>query len=448
MHVAIITAGGAGMFCGSCMHDNTWARSLLDAGVEVTLIPTYTPIRVDEDNLSGQRVFFGGINVYLEHRWRFWQRLPRWATRWLDHPLLLDLATRGAVSNDARELGELTLEMLAGEQGPQRTQVEELATFLADELRPDVICFSNALLAGALRRIRDRFSGPVLCTLQGDDIFLDSLPDDDRRKVTELLSSKAQDFDGFLVHSDYYRDCMAARLNLPPDRFRKIPLGIDLSQHDGQPPAEADGPRTDSEELRIGYFARICPEKGLQFLIDAFRQLHAQMPHTRLIAGGYLGKRDTVWFRNLMRNAADLGNSFEYIGSPPDHQTKVSFLKTLDVLSVPTVYQEPKGLFALEALANGIPVVLPSHGAFPEMIAQSGGGILFDPGSPEHLAGGLKTILNSRKDRLQLARDGHRRVRTFFSAEKMADESLRVFTEFLDSSCQKHLNGRDCADPA
>ena len=226
------------------------------------------------------------------------------------------------------------------------------------------------------------------------------------------------------------------------------PQGIDLSQHDGQPPAGPDDMQTDSEGFRIGYFARICPEKGLQFLIDAFRLLQKQMPETRLIAGGYLGKRDVAWFRNLMRNAADLGSSFEYIGSPPDHKSKVHFLKTLDVLSVPTVYQEPKGLFALEAMANGIPVVLPSHGAFPEMIAQARGGILFEPGLPEHLADSLKTILNNQKDRFQLAHNGHRQVRTFFSTEIMARESMRVFAEYLDSSPQKHHNGSDCADPA
>src|SRR3954453_20195522 len=83
MHVAIITAGGAGMFCGSCMHDNTWARALLDHGVPVTLIPTYTPIRVDEKDMSTAPLFFGGINVYLEARSSLWRKLPRGLTRWL-----------------------------------------------------------------------------------------------------------------------------------------------------------------------------------------------------------------------------------------------------------------------------------------------------------------------------------------------------------------------------
>ena len=445
MHVAIVTAGGAGMFCGSCMHDNTWARALMDAGVEVTLIPTYTPIRVDEDNLSSQRVFFGGINVYLEHRFRFWQKLPRWMTRWLDHPKLLDLATRGAVSNDARQLGELTLEMLAGETGPQATQVEELATFLADELKPNVVCFSNALLAGALSTIKSKFAGPVLCTLQGDDIFLDSLTPDYRDQVTQLLSQKASRFDGFLVHSYFYRDAMAERLSLPAERFRKIPLGIDISHHDGQPDTEDE---RISEPLRIGYFARICPEKGLQVLIEAFRLVRRQLPSARLVAGGYLGKRDEPWFEKLQRDSRDLADSFEYIGSPPDHASKVEFLKSLDVLSVPTVYQEPKGLFALEAMANGVPVVLPSHGAFPEMLAEARGGVLSEPGNAEDLAEQLVTLLKNRQNRDQLARDGHAGVRKSFTGAVMARESLRVFEEYLDSPGHPSSGVSQRTDPA
>src|SRR5690606_32252317 len=104
MHIAIITAGGAGMFCGSCMHDNTWARALMAAGAEVSLIPTYTPIRVDEQDVSDRRVFMGGLNLYLEHKSRLWRRLPRAITRPLDHPGVLRLLSKLSISSDAADL--------------------------------------------------------------------------------------------------------------------------------------------------------------------------------------------------------------------------------------------------------------------------------------------------------------------------------------------------------
>lgn len=425
MHVAIITAGGAGMFCGSCMHDNTWARALRDAGTEITLIPTYTPIRVDEENLSSQRVFFGGINVYLEHKFGFWRKLPRWMTRWVDHPRLISLATSFSVSNDAKELGELTLAMLDGEAGPQQTDVEELASFISNDLKPDVVCFSNALLCGVLRRLKEQYSGPVFCTLQGDDIFLDSLPEKYRTETIRRMSERAAEFDGFLVHSHFYRDHMAELLGLPAERFHRIPLGIDVTDFDGSPKDVA------GEPFRIGYFARICPEKGLHVLIDAVRLLRERGRSVRLVAGGYLGSRDEAWFERVKKDAADLGTAFEYIGSPPDHDSKAAFLKTLDVLSVPTVYREPKGIFALEALASGVPVVQPEHGAFPEMLDQTGGGILVEPENCEALANSLERLIDDPDLRRNLAAEGAQRVREAFSMEAMVRDSLAVFERQL-----------------
>ncbi|MBI1314163.1 glycosyltransferase [bacterium] len=426
MHIAIVTAGGAGMFCGSCMHDNTWARALRDTGHEVTLIPTYTPIRVDEENLSSQRVFFGGINVYLEYHSRLWRRLPRWMTRWVDHPKLISLATRFAVSNDAGELGELTLAMLDGESGPQAQDVEELATFIGRELKPDVVCFSNALLAGAVRRLRGTFDGPILCVLQGDDIFIESLSPAFRSRVISKLTERAADFDGFVVHSDYYRDHMAKLLSLSATRFRSIPLGISFDGHVGEPRVAA------SEPFRIGYFARVCPEKGLHLLVDAVKQLRRQHPAlaVELVAGGFLGTRDATYFEQVQRDAAPLGESFRWAGSPPDHESKVDLLCSLDVLCVPTVYREPKGLYALEALANGVPVVLPAHGAFPQMIDSTGGGLLFDPQRPAELTSLLARLIMEPQTRVALARAGYQGVRNAYSLTAMTDVTLRIFREF------------------
>lgn len=421
MHIAIVTAGGAGMFCGSCMHDNTWARALRAAGAEVTLIPTYTPIRVDEEDQSGAPVFLGGINVYLDHVLPGWRRLPRPLVRWLDAPSIINLATKFGVSNDAHRLGALTLAMLAGESGPQRREIDELVDFLATDLRPDVVCFSNALLVGVVRRLKERYSGRVYCTLQGDDVFLEALPEPYRRRAIAEISMRAAGFDGFLVHSNYYRDFMSEYLSLPVEKFRRIPLGIDLAGHVGQP-----GER-DANPFTVGYFARICAEKGLAELVEAFRILHAKHPHTKLRAGGYLGKSDRRYFEAVRKRTAELGPAFEYVGSPATHAEKVAFYRSLDVLSVPTVYREPKGIYVLEALANGVPVVHPAHGAFPELIAATGGGLLCRPGDPHDLAEKLEELYLDRDRRLALASAGRAAVHARFDPQTMAAATLAAF---------------------
>ncbi len=421
MHIALITAGGAGMFCGSCMHDNTLARALMAAGHEVSLIPTYTPIRVDEKNVSTQHVFLGGINVYLDALVPGWRFLPRAATRWLDSPAVLNLVTRFAISSNARKLGRLTVALLAGDQGPEAREIDELVQFLGQTLRPDVVCFSNALLAGVLPRLRQAYSGRIWCLLQGDDIFLDDLIEPFRQQALKLLLAHARLFDGFLVHSSYYRDYMAEYLELPREKMHVVPLGIDLTGHDGMPTAQPRDPFT------IGYFARICPEKSLHLLVEAFRIVHTQQPRTRLMAAGYLSKRDQRYFEDLARSAQDLGDAFHYAGSPAGHAEKVEFLKSLDVLSVPTIYREPKGLYVLEALANGVPVVQPGHGAFPEMLEATGGGLLVKPNDPADLARGLLEMLANPLRRFELAQAGRLNVLEKFNPAMMAAATASVF---------------------
>lgn len=420
MHIAIVTAGGAGMFCGSCMHDNTWAGALIDRGERVTLIPTYTPIRVDEENLSVDEVFFGGINVYLDFHSRLWRKLPRFMTRWLDRPWVIRTATKFGVSNDAAHLGPLTLAMLKGESGPLNREVDELVDHIVDELKPDAVVFSNALLVGALKRLKERFKGPVCCTLQGDDVFLEDLQEPYKELAIAEISRRAREFDAFLVHSGFYRDFMSRYLRLPIEKFHLFPLGIDLAGHDGVP-ASRDG-----EPFTIGYFARICPEKGLHELVEAVKILHSRRPEVRLKAGGFLGPRDEAYFNDVRTSAESLGDAFQHVGSPDERADKIAFYKSLDVLSVPTVYHEPKGLYVLEALANGVPVVQPRHGAFTELIDSTRGGLLVEPGNPDDLAVALESLMLNPTRRLELAASGREAVHQRYGRATMAAATIEI----------------------
>lgn len=419
MHVAIVTAGGAGMFCGSCMHDNTWARALLAAGHEVSLIPTYTPLQLDEEDRSLQRVFFGGLNVYLNAQFPWWRRVPRRLTTLLDRPGLIRWATKLSVSNDARELGALTLSMVRGEQGPHQAAIGELATFL-QQLCPDVVVFSNALLVGALRGIRERCPAPVYCLLQGDDVFLDALTPEFREPVVAEMHERALEFTGYLTHTRFYQDYMAKYLSLPDERFQQIPLGIDLSEHTGRPRVSEHG------ALTVGYFARVAPEKGLHHLVDALLLLQRRLPNVRLRLGGYQAAQHHAYRDALLQRLRAANIPYENIGSPALLSDKVAFFESIDVFSTPTEFLEPKGMPVLEALANGVPVVQPAHGAYPEMLAATGGGILVRPRDPQALADGLEQLADPDRRR-ELAERGWLGVREQYSLERLVEKSLKVF---------------------
>jgi glycosyltransferase involved in cell wall biosynthesis len=268
----------------------------------------------------------------------------------------------------------------------------------------------------------------VLGTLQGDDIFLEALPEAYRGQALALIRDHCREMDGFIATSGYYADFMADYLAIPRARIHVVYPGLNLAGHGG-PRASRNGP-----PYTIGYFARICPEKGLHVLAEAFRILRQTpgTPHCRLRVSGWLGENNRPYLQEIRQrlHRSGLSDDFEHVESP-DHAGKVRFLQGLDVLSVPTTYREPKGLYVLEALANGVPVVQPRHGSFPELVERTGGGLLVEPGDADALARGLRQLLEDPAHRDELGRKGKQAVHEHFNADTMARETLAVYRNYV-----------------
>jgi glycosyltransferase involved in cell wall biosynthesis len=428
MKIAYITAGAAGMYCGSCMHDNTLVAALTAQGHDALLVPTYTPIRTDERDVSQKRVFFGGINVYLQQKLSLFRHTPWLLDRFLDFPRLLRWVSRFAVKTQAEDLGELTISVLKGEHGHQRKEVAKLVRWLADDVRPHLVNLTNVLLSGLVHEIKQHLKVPILGTLQGDDIYLEALPEKFRRPALDLIRAHCREIDGFIATSAYYADFMAGYLGIARERIHVVYPGLNLAGHGGPRPPANGTPFT------VGYFARICPEKGLHVLADAFRILR-QLPGTppcRLRVSGWLGDNNRAYFEEIRGRFKQWGLADAlHHSESPDHASKVRFFQGIDVLSVPTTYREPKGLYVLEALANGVPVVQPRHGSFPELVEATGGGLLANPGDPEDLARMLRQLMDDRARREELGRRGKEVVHRRFTADAMARETLAVYQKYL-----------------
>jgi glycosyltransferase involved in cell wall biosynthesis len=427
MRIAYIAAGAAGMYCGTCLHDNSLAGALQRRGHDVALIPTYTPLKTDTDSIAIDRIFFGALNVYLQQKVGAFRHTPAAFDKLLDTPGLINRMAKLGASTDPAELGDLTWSVLKGEEGFQAKELEKLAAWLRDDFRPEIVHLTNSMFAGFARMLKRETGAPVVCSLQGEDLFLDQLREPWKTRVYEVLRERARDVDTFVVNSRWYGDMMAESLRIDPGRMHVVPLGLDLKGH-GEPEARpADAP------LTIGYLARVCPEKGLHVLVEAFRILASERPgRVRLRVAGYLGERDRPFLQALESKirAWGLGDAYDYAGEV-DRDGKIRFLRSLDVLSVPTVYREPKGLPVLEALANGVPVVEPRHGAFPEMIEATGGGLLVDPDSSADLARGIAELLDDPARRAELGRRGREAVHARFSAAAEANNALDVYHRVL-----------------
>ena len=424
MRILYITAGAANMYCGSCLRDNALAAEMISRGHDVTLLPMYTPTLTDEQNVSQPKVFFGGISIYLQQYVSLFRKSPWVLDRLWDSKLMLKLAARRSISTSPKLLGELTVSMLRGEDGNQRKELLKMLDWLRHEPQPDVISLPYTLLIGLAKPLREALQRPVYCTLQGEDLFLDGLQEPYRREALALIRENVKHVDAFIAVSQYYADFMPDYLDIPRNKIRVVPLGINLNGYEARP-RERKGPFT------IGYFARVAPEKGLHVLAETYGRLRREredFPAARLEVAGYLGADHKKYLDDIAQRMKKWGlaDEFHYRGVL-DRQEKIEFLRGLDVLSVPATYNEPKGIFLLEAMACGVPVVQPRRGAFTEVVEKTAGGLLVEPDDTEALAAAIFKLYQNPQLSETLGENGFRGVREHYSVARMAERALEVY---------------------
>jgi len=423
MRVAYLASGAGGMYCGSCMRDNRVAATLIAQGRDVVLIPLYTPLRTDETDVSREPVYYGGINVFLQQQVPAFRYAPAWLTRLLDAPALIRGAMRLSSKPDPATLGALTVSVLKGEHGAQQKELTKLIDGLR-LIKPDLITLPNLMFVGVARSLKEALHVPVLCTLSGEDIFLDELPEPHRREAFGLIRERSRDADGFVATTKYFAGHAATHFALPRDRIHIVPLGVHVE--DFAEPVEPP-----SSPFTIGYLARICPAKGLAGLCEALVRLRKDGRECRVRAAGYLAAADRPYL-NGIRDYLDqhrVGQAFEYLGEV-SRTEKIAFLRSLHVFSVPTVYHEAKGVYIIESLAAGAPVVQPRHGSFPELVEATGGGLLYDPTGPEALAAAIARLMDDSALRRRLADQGRQAVRKSFTDVVMADQTWALFEQY------------------
>jgi glycosyltransferase involved in cell wall biosynthesis len=426
MNIIQITPGTGSFYCGSCLRDHTIAAELRRRGHDVLIVPMYLPMVTEDDDDPDTPIFFGAVNAYLQQKSGIFRHTPRWIDNILDSSAVLGFAARQAGSTEAADLGDMTYSMLAGETGRQVKELEKLADWLKTLPKPDIICLSNCLLIGIARRIKEELQVPVVCTLQGEDSFLDSLPSDESQRCWELLAERAADIDQFIPVSQTYGDIMRRRMKLADAHVSVVSNGIDvddLTPPDAPPPGAV-----------IGYLARMCFGKGLPTLIDAFIELKKRntVPGATLHVAGAKTDADQPLIDELEERLKAAGFRDDVTFSPNiSRDEKRAFLQSLTVLSVPATYGESFGLYIVEAMACGVPVVQPRSGAFPELIEATGGGVLCEPDDPQSLADALQELLLDPEQRNALGKAARTAVKEKYSVAAMADSLLAVYDGIL-----------------
>lgn len=424
MKIIYIATGAANMYCGSCMHDNALAAGMMAAGEDVTLFPLYTPMRLDEKSVGERQIFYGGIKAYLM------QKYPR---PFFGRDLLLRAAGSQAILRlmprfdigsavDPVANAELTISMLKGESGNQRELLQEFVGWVKSTYKPDVIHITNALLIGVAREFKRSLQVPITCGLHGEDIFLEGMPQPYQDEAIALIRERAADVDRFLAISGYYGEMFSKWVGLDRSKIDVVYPGIALDDYRDLTPDSST-----SRAPTIGFFARFVPEKGLHLLVDAFISLtcSGEFPDLRLVAGGYVSRAYKTYIDGIHKKIKDNGleDRVNLLGTL-ERADKLNFFKQIDVFSVPAPYREPKGISILEALAAGVPVVQPNHGAYPEWVNATQGGLLHRPHDSIDLAEKLAMLLRDAELRKRLGQQGRAGVFEKFSSEKMAAGTL------------------------
>ena len=425
MKIVQITPGsGDNFYCENCLRDLYLVKAMRSVGHDVMMVPLYLPLQSDKKPpISDIPIFYGGVNVFLQEKLAFFRRTPRWLDRIFDSPKLLGWVSRKAGMTSAKDLGETTLSMLKGEDGRQVKELDRLVTWLAEQKeKPDILCLSNILLVGLARRIKAELDVPIVCLLQDEEGFLDGLTSPYTEQAWREVAQRAKDIDGFIPVSRHYAGVMKERLGLADERIHVVHVGIYVDNYDFQ--------EIVPEVPTIGFLSRMCSEKGLDVLVDAFIALkrRSELQNARLrVAGGKLDS-DNKFVDSLKKRLESHGllSDVDFL-SDFGQQTRLDFLRTLSVLSVPEKQPVAYGLYVLEALATGVPVVQPNIGVFPELIEATGGGILHEPDNAEALAQTLGRVLLDEDLSDQLRRRGRAAVVEKFDIKRTSDELARVY---------------------
>lgn len=401
LKIVFLTPGTGGWYCGACMRDNALAKSLQVAGHDVSLLPMYLPLRLDEeiaDGSGGAPVFFGGINLYLQRKSAFFRHTPAWFDRLLDSPRLLCGVARRSHMTSARDLGEMTLAMLRFDESGMAKEMEKLCKWLERD-PPDILCLSTALQAGMIRTLKCRLDAKILCCFQGEDSFLDNLPEPWRDECWRELALRVREADALISPSVFYADLMKERLGDGKPAITVIANGIDVRSY--TPVPEKSGSPV------IGYLARMSREKGLEVMVDAFIHLRKMLGHptARLHLAGAATVENERLTEGMKRRISTAGLTDQVSWMPNiSREEKSAMLGSLTLFSVPAVYPEAFGLYLIEAMATGVPVVQPASASFPEILGKSAAGVLVPPGDPVALALAWHDLLG-RPDELRAMGD-------------------------------------------
>jgi glycosyltransferase involved in cell wall biosynthesis len=390
----------------------------------------YLPLFADEHDLSREiPVFYGAISIYMKQLFPIFRKAPVWFDNALNSKPMLKIASRFAGSTRAKGLEELTVSMLLGEEGQQKDELQRMVDWIVENCSPDVIHLSNALLLGLAQQLGERLKVPVICSLQDEDVWVDVMKPSARDSVWKLMSKKAEYVSSFISVSDFYAGVMKEKMEIPDEKLTSVHIGVDPADYTFVPASE--------KKRNIGYISRMCHQNGLDILIDAFILLKKKEEFSDVglvLTGGSTGD-DRKYLSDIKHKLKEQGlHHLLEIHEDFEEQGLREYFEKVSLVSVPVRNGEAFGIYLLECMASGVPVVQPALGAFPEIVELTQGGIIYQENTPEALAQVLEKLLSDPKELDRLSRKGKEGVEEHFQIDMQAERMVAIYKNAVEKN--------------
>lgn len=427
--IYLITGSGGSFYCGNCYRDMLFVRAIRKVPhIEARAVPLYLPPDKTALKEAGfdKEVFFGAISMFLREKVPFLRNMPGFLDKFFDAPLLLKFAARQAGTTSTKGYEELTINMIEGDNAFRKQEVDRLVKHILENGRPDIIHLSNALILGIARQLKERIDVKVVCSILNEDDWIDEMAEPYRSRAWKMIAKEAGYVDTFITPSNYYKSFFIDKTKISGENIRVIPLGFDPGMEQTQ--------RPERKPSSVGFFSRISRNNGFDKLVDAFILLKEEYGLQGLnlkVCGGYTGT-DKHFVLEQIKKIRESGLQ-KSVKIYPEFQgdMKSAFFRDVDLISVPVRKYDGYGLYILESNGEGVPVIQPSTGAFPEIIEKTSGGIVYSPDTVEKLAEEIKNMLDNPDFLRNMGETGSRNVREEFSLARMSERLSELYKELL-----------------
>jgi len=416
----ITTSSGDTFYCSNCFRDNLYAQALRNTGHDVVIMPLYLPL-TDKSFLADTPLFFPATSYYVAQKFFKKGKMPRFLEKILDSPSLLRMASSLSGTTSAKGMEQMTLSMINGDDKNFAKQAEKIIHWIENHERPDIIHLSTSMLVGIAKAIKNHINIPVVCSVQDEEIWLDSLESRYAQEAWKAIGVNSKYIDRFVASSEFYRSVALSKI----PEIKKIDVvypGVSIEKY-----KSSNYPKKPT----IGFYYRMNYENGLDILAQSFVKLKSEntIPNLKLkIGGGYTreNKKFVQHIQSILKPYAnDVIWSEHY--SLNEH---ITFYKDISLICVPLRFNEAFGLYLSEAFAVGRPAVVPDTGSFSEIVGDAG--LLYTPNNSEHLAEALRKMLtnpviydNCKESALQLSRER-------YNDAAVAEKLLKIYLQFVE----------------